>query len=53
MSNQVNNLTINDFEAICRTCLSKGDLKPLYENCDEQTCLVEMLMTCTFVQVSG
>lgn len=46
-------ITINDFENICRTCLSKEDLKPLYEKCSQPTNLADRLMSCTFVKVSA
>lgn len=46
-------ITKYDFENICRTCLSKEDLKPLYEKCFPSTCITEMLMSCTFVKVSA
>lgn len=38
-------ITVNDFENICRTCLSREDLKPLYES----MLLSDMLMSFTFV----
>lgn len=49
-----NNLYITkyDFENICRTCLSRKDLNPLYEECFSPTSLVDMLMSCTVVKVS-
>lgn len=44
--------SVIDFEKVCRTCLSAvEDMKPLYEECASDVCLVEMLMSCTFVQV--
>lgn len=45
MSNNL--ITLNDFEKICRTCLSKADLKPLHEKW-----LLEKLALCTSVKVS-
>lgn len=47
------NLSIYDFGKICRTCLKEVDnLKPLYVMCSKQTCLIEMLMSCTLIRVS-
>lgn len=51
MSNNCD-ITAYDFENVCRTCLSKEDLKHLYEKCSSPTCLVDMLRACTIVKVS-
>ncbi|GLV44433.1 Meiotic central spindle [Carabus blaptoides fortunei] len=43
--------SVLDFDKICRTCLLEADdMKPLYEECVSDVCLVEMLMSCTFVE---
>lgn len=45
-------IPIAKFGEICRTCLKEeDDLKPLYEMCIKQTCIIEMLMACTFIRV--
>lgn len=44
-------IPIDDFGKICRTCLKEDDLKPLYQMCLKQTCVIEMLMSCTFIRV--
>lgn len=51
MSNNLD-ITIYDFTNICRTCLSREDLKPLYDKCLPSTNLIDMLMTFTVVKVS-
>lgn len=51
MLNNTVNITKNDFGKICRACLAEGELEPLYNNCSKEECFVEMLMSCTFVQV--
>lgn len=51
MSIAVKKIRINDFVKVCRTCLSEKELLPLFETCSNSVCLVEMLMSCTFVQV--
>lgn len=44
-------ITIYDFENICRTCLSRENLEALYEKYSRSTCLVDMLMSCTSLKV--
>ncbi|GLV44434.1 uncharacterized protein CBL_10238 [Carabus blaptoides fortunei] len=53
MTERTDNLSIYDFGKICRTCLAEGDMKSLYENCSSKVCLIEMLMSCTFIQLSA
>lgn len=52
MSNTNLEISKYDFESICRTCLSREDLEPLYENCIKSKCLADMLMYCTSLMVS-
>lgn len=51
MSIPIKKISIKDFVKVCRTCLSEKELLPLYGTCSNSVCLVEMLMSCTFVQV--
>lgn len=52
MTEEPEDNSVIDFEKVCRTCLSAvEDMKPLYEECVSNVCLVEKLMSCTFVQV--
>lgn len=44
-------ITTQNFWNICRTCMSEGDLQPLFEDCSSDACLIEMFMSCTLVQV--
>lgn len=53
MSYETDKLSIYDFDKICRTCLEEGDTKPLYDTCSNEVCLIEMLMSCTLIQVDS
>lgn len=44
-------ITTQNFWNICRTCMSEGDLQPLFEDCSNDACLIEKFMSCTLVQV--
>lgn len=52
MSINIQNINLSDFAKICRTCLAEGEMLPLYETCLNETCIIEMLMSCTFIQVN-
>lgn len=45
-------IAVENFAKICRTCLNEGEMKPLFETCSNDACLIEKLMSCTFIAVN-